>query len=1425
MFHEKQDDIDSFLYRFESHANALKWDKSQWVIYLSALLEGNALSLYHSLAATTDELVDYDLLKRTLLAKFQCTADGFRKRFREVRPDANESMRTFGIELTRLLDRWIALSGSERSFKGIMELVLCEQFLESVSHDLATFIREKNLSTLDDMITQAEAYRLARPGKPVARRSQANVFASVVKADVSQAAGTGFVPRRGFGRGWRSRGLQRGGAAPFPASLQGQGEPVRGQTHRRAYRGNGVRGGGDIAVVVTCTLCGEKGHQSSKCPLRNDPNPCFVCGVGGHRARVCPLAHAPKSAGAAFAEPEVLCSVLDSSVGKLQLEKGAVNDIPCSVLRDTGATVCGVRKRLVKPEQYKSESVRCVLFDGEVKHFQVAVVHVNCAFFVGDLPCCVLEDPVADVIIGNIPGLLKSVDVPSPSAGVVVGAVTTRAQAKRDAVPHKALVEVSKDFSVSKEELSKLQRDDATLRACFDLARSGERKVVGSAAYVFYVSNGLLYRQYDKGSRVYSQIVVPFSLRSSVLVVGHDQLLAGHCGVRRTLARILSRFFWPGVTVDVSRYVQTCDICQKTVSRGRVSPVPLSAMPLIGTPFETVGIDLVGPLSPPSEQGHRFILTLIDLATRFPEAVPMKEISSVAVAEALMSIFARLGFPKLILSDQGTQFNSELTKQFYALCGTKGIRTTPYHPQTNGTVERFHGTLKAMLRKTVHRQPKLWHRYLPALLFACRELPNESTGFSPFQLLFGRDPRGPISLLADTWMEAADDQSEGKPLYQYVFDLKNIISETCKIAMEETQKAQQKNKRYFDRKAKQRTFEVGDEVLVLLPTANNKLLMTWKGPFVVQECLHPDYRILGKGVTKFFHANMLKKYFRRVDAGVGFVDQGESTTVSVGREVSWSDITEFLLPEGTEENVSDVPEPVQLATETEPVVRDVAAVGVIQDDESNSVPTLPAPLSSSMTDEDISKIDFSGDLSASESSALYGVFQDFSDLLTAKPGSFKGDVFMDVQLTSTIPIRRRAYDLPFSSKQVVEREIQTMLDLGVIEKSRSAYSSPVVLVRKSDGSCRFCIDYRALNKVTVFDAEPIPDVEELFTQLSSSVFFTRIDLSKGYWQILVNPVDRHKTAFATHLGLFQWIRMPFGLVAAPAVFARMMRCLELQKMSSVNFFDDILTHSCSFADHLVHVRGVLEKLRQFNLTARPSKISTGYKSLSFLGHVVGRGLIQPEQKKVQKILAIPTPTTRKQVRSLLGLLSFYRRYVPNFAALTAPISDLTKEGRGRAISWTPECERALNAVKSIFSSSPVLQLARLSEPFVLQTDASSTGVGAVLLQDLGGTLHPVCFSSRKLLDRETRYSTIERECLAIVWAVMKFSKFLWGVEFTLQTDHRPLVYLNTSRFKNSRIMRWALSLQEYRFKVEPLPGTQNVLADMLSRAQCDQEIP
>ena len=1407
-FQEKSDQIEDYLHRFEIHATKAKWKKTEWSYYLSGYLTGKALEIYHDLT-NKDNFVEYSILKKELLKKFQCTPEGFRKKFREAKPEQDESLEVFGSTLKRHLNRWINLSGFSDTKEGILNLILAEQLFESCSHDLTAFIREKNLTDFDEMLVQAENYRLARPEKPIARKTQKNVFSnSVEECEEQENAAAAFSPKFGqnhsnFNRGQNFRGGFRGGfRGRLPGNFRGRGQSLgipqnyssdqgfqtspRKNYQNGSNRQNDLRNTFDDKYIFTtsekCSLCFGFGHTPSQCLLRNSKNPCSVCGVGGHKRKDCPFIVCTengtyKPAGSCDTiqtDAQVVCSVNEQPSGKLDLELGEVNGSKCSVLRDTGATICGVRKRHVLSSQYIPGKVACRTFGGEIHEYLKAKVKVTTPYYSGELICCVLENPVADIIIGNIPQVSPSV-VHTNNATCSVShyaSVSTRAQTKKYDLPHKPLCEVVQDLNVSRYELIEFQKKDESLNNCFDHARSGDKKKVGDAQYYFYVKDDILYRSYENKRETFQQIVVPEKLRASVLSTAHDQLLAGHCGVRRTLNRVLSKFFWPGISTHVTKYVRTCDICQKTVSKGKVPPVPLASMPLIGIPFERIAIDLVGPISPPSDEGHTYILSVLDIATRYPETIPMKDISSAAIAEALLVVFSRMGFPKEILSDRGPQFRSDLMKQFQALCGSKGIHSSIYHPASNGNVERFHGTMKSMLKKVIVEQPRAWHRFLPALMFACRELPSESTGFSPFELMFGRKPRGPIALLADSWTDDKSVDSSGKPLYAYLFELKNIIRDSCEIAMQNSAESSKKSKFYFDKKAKPRYFSIDDEVLVLLPTSSNKLLMSWTGPYRVTECFHPDYRILVKGVTKVFHANMLKKYNRR---------QVDHANVGV----------------------------------------------ILEEDESDSLPlpTMSLPMSPSMKDEDISMIDFDKELPKQEYDQLFAIYKEYDSILTSKPGGFSDNLFLEIPLTSDIPIRKKAYDLPFSSKQVVEREIKTMLELGVIEKSKSAFSSPVVLVKKPDESCRFCIDFRSLNKIIVYDAEPIPDVDELFTRISDSKYFTRIDLAKGYWQIYVNPLDRHKTAFATHLGLFQWVRMPFGLVNAPAVFARMMRFLVLEENSAMNFFDDILVHSRTFKDHTKHIRGVLEKLKKYNLTARPSKISTGYKSLEFLGHVVGKGLLKPDDKKIQKILAIPTPTTKKQVRSLLGLLSFYRRYIPQFSDLTTPISDLTKNPKIRSISWTPVCEEALRKIKQIFSMSPVLRLPKLDQMFYVQTDASSKGVGSVLLQEDDGILHPVCYASRKLLERERNYSTIERECLAIVWGISKFSKFLWGNEFVLQTDHRPLTFLNSSRFKNSRIMRWSLSLQEYRFQLEPVPGSQNIFADLLSRAEYDQFIP
>lgn len=1388
-FDENKDDIDSFLFRFEQHATTCSWPKDKWTLYVASLFKGSALVLYHSLAAK--ETLTWTQLKDELLKKFQCTADGFRERFRGIRPDKGESFPSFLIRMTHHLDRWIELSESEKDFPGLRDLLLREQLLQSVSKDLAVFLRERKFTSAEEMCKAADQYRLAHPEKQIGRKGETTIFDTNVASSPAGMSNRGhnvfYQHRVGqSGSQGRGRGQFRGGQAPQFSSRGSFSRPARGrgsffqnsgfptQSNPTAQSGTSGPGVQIPKVERRCYHCEGKFHIRSRCPFLKGK----TSNVATKEEVTCVLA------------PEV-------SVSGLKVEDGSVNGFTCSVLRDTGCTTAGVRKSLVNDNQYVGKMQKCRTFGGKIEQFPLANIQVDTPYYSGEIIACVIDNPVCDFILGNLPGVSS---VHGGDGGSFVPClVSTRSQEDKDRQGQKPLkVPDLTPLKVTPQTLSELQRQDESLTALFDLV---SEVVSEDAKPYFLMQDHVLFRICRKNDQEIKQIVVPKGLRETVLCTGHDAIFAGHCGVKRTLQRVTKSFFWPGVRKDVTDYCRSCDICQKTIQKGRVPCAPLHKMPVISVPFQRVAIDLIGPFQV-SSAGNRYVLTVVDMATRFPEAVPLKKIDTVTVAEALLSIFARVGLPQEILSDCGTQFVSDLMQEVYRLLSISSVTTTPYHPQSNGMVERFNGTLKSMLRKISLSQPREWDRYIPALLFAYRELPNETLGFSPFELLFGHSPRGPLDLLANHWTKP--QENDVKNVYQYVYDLYNRIRDTCDLAQECVKQKTAVYKHFADRKAKHRSLSVGDKVLVLLTDEHNKLRVMWKGPFTIVQKLSPvNYKICMKGQEKIFHINMLKKYVERTDVVVN-LSVVDDINITVENVIPMS----VIISPDFVPDISCTPSSDAHSAPLE------AAVGMLADDDQD----LSTPLVTlSVKGETFKDVKIADDLSGKESEELKSLFKDFQDVLTDVPGSAKGVQPHTIHLTSEEPVRVKPYPLPFAKKCVVEKEIKVMLDLGVIEPSSSPYSAPVVLVDKPDGSVRFCIDYRQLNKVTVFDAEPIPDIEEILCQISQGKFFVKIDLTKGYWQIPMAESDKEKTAFQTPFGLFQWTRMPFGLQNAPATFARMMRSLHLDDFQAVNFFDDVLLALRSWSALLTSLRAVLHRLRLFGLTARPSKLQAGFRSLEFLGHTISAGRMMPEQKKISKILALRTPSTKKQVRSLLGLLSYYRRYVPDFASLTAPLTDLVKGNKNRHIQWSEACQLALDRVQQILNSFPVLLLPSLSQDFVLRTDASSRGMGAVLLQHADGLLHPVQYASKKFSAAQQKYSTIERECLAILWACQKFARYLIGREFVLQTDHRPLTFLQSSKTKNNRLLRWALALQEFRFRIQPVPGTTNVMADLLSR--------
>ena len=447
------------------------------------------------------------------------------------------------------------------------------------------------------------------------------------------------------------------------------------------------------------------------------------------------------------------------------------------------------------------------------------------------------------------------------------------------------------------------------------------------------------------------------------------------------------------------------------------------------------------------------------------------------------------------------------------------------------------------------------------------------------------------------------------------------------------------------------------------------------------------------------------------------------------------------------------------------------------------------------------------------------LLQKYQDVFKSKPGKTKA-IKHFIHTADSRPVKQRPYRLPHAYWEEVKQELREMLAEGVIEPSQSDWASPIVLVRKKDGSIRLCVDYRKLNAQSRTDAYPMPRIEDILDRVGKAKIITTLDLARGYWQVPVADEDRHKTAFTSPFGLYQFCVMPFGLNGAPATFQRLMNEVvrDMEKFAHA-YLDDLVVFSDSWTEHLDHLETILEKLREFGLTAKMAKCQWAMAECTYLGHVVGGGYVKPEINKLEAVENFPVPKTKKEVRSFLGLTGYYRRFIKEYASMAVPLTNLTRKKCPEIVVWTTECDKAFNALKNMLTSTPVLSSPDFEKTFILQTDASNYGVGAVLSQTDGeGVDHPVAYFSRKLLDREQKYSTIEKECLAIKLAVKAFQMYLLGRPFIIQTDHRTLQWLSNVKDENSRLARWSLALQPYQFEIEHRKGRANANADSLSRS-------
>ena len=377
-----------------------------------------------------------------------------------------------------------------------------------------------------------------------------------------------------------------------------------------------------------------------------------------------------------------------------------------------------------------------------------------------------------------------------------------------------------------------------------------------------------------------------------------------------------------------------------------------------------------------------------------------------------------------------------------------------------------------------------------------------------------------------------------------------------------------------------------------------------------------------------------------------------------------------------------------------------------------------------------------------------------------------------------IPYRR----LPLRKKVIAEASIAEQLKLGVIVPSNSPWSSPVQMVTKKDGTIRFCIDYRKLNGLTKKNLYPLPRIDETLDSLGGNNWFCTLDLQSGYWQVGMKEEDKEKTAFSSHMGLFQYNVMPFGLCNAPATFEAMMETLlsDMLWKKCLVYLDDVIVFGKTFDDCLANLEEVMGRIQSNGLKLKPKKCNLFRKSINYLGRVISTSGIKADPKKLDSVANWDKPANPKEIRSFLGFCSYYRDFIPGFTRVSQPLQRLQHWTPGRkkeTFPWGEEQDQSFDEIKSLFRETPVLRYPTSMGHFILDTDASNDSIGAALSQIQDGIEVPIAFASNSMNKAQRNYCTTKRELLAVVVYTKKFRHFLWGGDFTLRTDHSALKWL------------------------------------------------
>lgn len=1346
--------VDAFFDTFERIAAERQWPEDEWVTLVRRELTGKAQEAYAALNATVN---DYASVKKAILRAYELVPEAYRQQFRSEKLQSGHTYGDLARQQELLLDKWLRAS-EVYTYQEIRQLMLLEQFKASVPRHIEVHLNEQMVTTASKAAEVADNYVL-----------------------IHREAGQ---DRSSWGAAsWRPGASAARPRIDPPGSARTQVSPRLG---RASFATDEIR----------CHYCKQLGHIKSRCPLLYRKEE----GTGKPVTLVLPGSMQKQE------ETSNEVSTVTDPLFKAFVSEGSVAladgepESRVTILRDTGAAqsllLAGV---LELPES--SSLKAAVLVEGVGGEYGAVPLHrvfLKSPLVTGVVTIGIMTSlPIKGVtlLLGNdlagsqvrvAPVVCVSPCVsPETEAlerefpSVFPACVVTRARAKAAApkvVETKSggVLGIQEDgpgpCELSATALITAQKEDLALSQLREGAADVEE--IKMMAEGFYIQDDVLMRKWRPPRRpasedwtVVEQVVLPLRYRKEVMRLAHEAAMAGHLGVGKTEEKIMRHFHWPCMHRDVVEFVRSCHACQVSGKPNQKIPVaPLSPLPVVVEPFSRVVIDCVGPL-PKTKKGNEYLLTIMDATTRFPEAVPLRNIKTRPVVEALLQFFSRFGLPREVQSDRGTNFTSGVFQQAMVELGIEQVLSSAYHPQSQGAIERYHQTLKAMIRAYCVQFPGDWDCAIPFLLFAIRDSVNVSTGFTPFELVYGHEVRGPLKMVKEQFLGAGGEDD----LLQYVSCFKERLTAACEVARENLGVAQARMKEQYDRKAVCRSFKVGEKVLVLKPMRGGGLGAAFVGPYTVAKKVGDRNYVLntpdGRRKTRLCHINLLKPYHGR---------DGASVAVCVSSDLGGGEEDDMI--------------------EVEPVSAHLGNVAALSKLEENL-----------------------GHLSSDQRDEVCTLFRQFSDVFRDRPGR-TALVEHEVQVGGAVPIKQHPYRLSPYKLSLVKEELTYMQEIGAVEPGQSEWSSPVVLVPKPDQSWRLCIDYRKVNQVTQTDAFPIPRLEDCIDRIGQARYVSKIDLLKGYWQVPLSVSAKQVSAFTTPDGLYVCNVLPFGMKNAPATFQRLMGRVIAGLTNVVVYIDDAVAYSDSWPEHVGLLQQVLERLQQAGLVANLEKCEIGKAQVTYLGHVVGQGQVLPRRAKIQAIVDLPTPNTRREVMQVLGMCGFYRRFVPNFSTVAEPLTSLLK--KGVKFVWTSGCEKAFNQIKAILSCEPVLAAPNFSVPFKLAVDACDVGIGAVLLQaDSAGLDKPVAYYSKKLNRHQRAYSTIEKEALALVSAVQHFEVYLSGspADVVVYTDHNPLTFLAKFKTANQRVFRWGLVLQPFSLVIKHVAGRANVVADSLSR--------